>query len=56
MQKPAELIAIVDRDNNLVGSATRKEMREQNLIHRASFTIVVNEQVPPRAACHSWRV
>lgn len=44
VQQPSELVAIVDKDNNVIGAASRKEMREQNLIHRASFVIVKNSQ------------
>lgn len=44
VQKPQELVAIVDRDNTVVGSATRQEMRQQDLIHRASFTIIFNKK------------
>jgi isopentenyldiphosphate isomerase len=37
-----EKIIIVDDHNNEVGSATRREMRERNLPHRASFILVFN--------------
>lgn len=37
-----ERIVIVDEHNNEVGSATRREMRERNLPHRASFILVFN--------------
>lgn len=43
MGNPAdEKIIIVDDHNNEVGSATRREMRERNLPHRASFILVFN--------------
>jgi isopentenyldiphosphate isomerase len=37
-----EIIIIVDEHNNEIGSATRREMRERNLPHRASFILVFN--------------
>lgn len=37
-----ERIVIVDEHNNKVGSATRREMRERNLPHRACFILVFN--------------
>ena len=45
VQKPHELVAIVDERNNVIGQATRQEMRSQNAIHRCSFTIVLNSKV-----------
>ena len=45
VQKPEELVQIVDEHNNAVGKATRAEMRAGNLIHRCSFAIVENTQV-----------
>jgi isopentenyldiphosphate isomerase len=33
---------IVDRENNVVGEATRAEMRAGNLPHRATFVIIEN--------------
>ena len=45
VQKPQELVAIVDEQNNVIGQATRQEMRSQNAIHRCSFTIVSNSKV-----------
>ena len=45
VQKPQELVAIVDEQNNVIGQATRQEMRLQNAIHRCSFTIVSNSKV-----------
>lgn len=35
---------IVDEDNNVVGAATRKEMRENNLWHRASYIFIVTDE------------
>ena len=37
------------RDNRCVGRASRVDMRQQNLIHRCSFTMVFNDQV-----MHHW--
>ena len=45
VQKPQELVTIVDEQNNVIGQATRQEMRSQNAIHRCSFTIVSNSKV-----------
>ena len=45
VQKPEELVQIVDEQNKPIGAATRAEMRSQNLIHRCSFTVVQNTEV-----------
>ena len=37
-----ELVEIVDRDNTSLGAVTRAIMRQQNLIHRASYVLVFN--------------
>lgn len=37
-----ELVAIVDRDNRVIGAVTRRIMRQQNLTHRASYILVFN--------------
>jgi len=37
-----ELVTIVDQDNNPIGAVTRRIMRQQNLIHRASYILVFN--------------
>ena len=37
-----EIITIVDADNTIVGSATRREMRTKGLPHRASYILVFN--------------
>lgn len=39
-----ELIAIVDRQDVVVGSTTRRDMRAQKLIHRAAYVLVFNQQ------------
>jgi len=45
MSLPAEeLVEIVDRDNTPIGAVTRRIMRQQNLIHRASYILVFNRQ------------
>ncbi len=43
MGSAEELVAIVDRDNRVIGSAWRHEMRAQNLIHRATYILVLNQ-------------
>ncbi|MFH1214926.1 MAG: NUDIX hydrolase YfcD [Pseudomonadota bacterium] len=37
-----ELIVVVDEENSIVGSATRRRMRLENLIHRATFILLFN--------------
>ncbi|MBM3797674.1 MAG: NUDIX hydrolase YfcD [Acidobacteria bacterium] len=37
-----ELVTIVDRDNNVTGSATRRQMRAERLPHRCSYILVFN--------------
>ncbi len=45
MTTPAqEIVAIVDRDNNIVGSSTRARMRAEGLWHRATYILVFNSQ------------
>ena len=39
-----EVVAIVDRDNRVTGSAPRRQMRAQNLIHRATYILVLNRR------------
>ncbi len=39
-----EEVAIVDPNDVLIGSASRREMRRRNLIHRASYIIVLDRQ------------
>ena len=45
VQKPEELVQIVDEQNKPIGAATRAEMRSRNLIHRCSFSVVQNLEV-----------
>ena len=44
ISKPDEIVLIVDENDNLVGEATRKEMREQTLIHRSTGVFVANSK------------
>jgi 8-oxo-dGTP pyrophosphatase MutT (NUDIX family) len=45
IEHPAEeLVEIVDRDNNPIGAVSRRVMRQQRLIHRASYVLVFNRQ------------
>ena len=39
-----EIVGIFDENDNYVRSATRKEMREKNLIHRATDIIIINSK------------
>jgi hypothetical protein len=39
-----EKILIIDSDNQAIGHAPRKEMREKNLWHRSSTIFVANYQ------------
>jgi isopentenyldiphosphate isomerase len=39
-----EIVEIVDRDNTPIGAVTRRIMRQQRLIHRASYILVFNRQ------------
>lgn len=45
VQKPEELVQIVDEYNSEAGKATRAEMRAGNLIHRCSYAILENSKV-----------
>ena len=38
----SETIDVVDDEDRVVGKATRREMRERNLLHRAVYIFVVN--------------
>ena len=44
MGSPDELVVVVDRDNRVIGAAARREMRANNLIHRATYILVINRQ------------
>lgn len=39
-----ELMDIVDDNNKVIGQATRKEIREKNLLHRGSAVLVYNSK------------
>ena len=39
-----EIVAVVDEDNNVVGSAARREMRARRLPHRATYILVFNSR------------
>ncbi len=39
-----ELVIIVDENNREVGVATRKEMRQKRLIHRATYIVIVDDE------------
>jgi 8-oxo-dGTP pyrophosphatase MutT (NUDIX family) len=39
-----ELVVIVDRDNNITGSATRRQMRAERLPHRCTYILVFNSR------------
>ena len=39
-----ELVEIVDRDNHVIGAVTRRIMRQQGLIHRATYILVFNDR------------
>lgn len=39
-----EIVEIVDRDNNPIGAVSRRIMRQQRLIHRASYILVFNTE------------
>jgi len=44
MNPADELVAIVDRENNVTGAVTRREMRAQGLTHRATYIAIFNSQ------------
>lgn len=44
MGSALEEVVVVDRDNRIIGSTTRATMRAQNLIHRATYILVFNQQ------------
>lgn len=43
-QPQNEIVQIVDHDNQIIDSAPRSVMREQHLIHRASYILVFNSK------------
>ncbi len=44
MSAAEEIVAIVDENNTVVGSAPRKEMRAKALPHRATYVLVFNSR------------
>lgn len=42
MNPADEIVAIVDKDNQIIGSVARAVMRQKGLIHRASYVLVFN--------------
>ena len=44
MDAKNEVVAIVDADNRLIGSAPRHEMRSKGLAHRATYILVFNSR------------
>eukprot|EP01083_Nonionella_stella_P068528 182058_1 len=43
-QSDAEVINQVDRENNIIGSVSRSEMRQKNLFHQATYIFVMNHK------------
>ena len=39
-----EVVTIVDHENRVIGQASRRRMRRENLIHRASYILVFNSR------------
>ena len=39
-----EIVVIVDKDNQIIGSAPRAEMRAKSLAHRATYILVLNQK------------
>lgn len=44
VQKPDEMVQLVDIDGNDLGGAPRRRVRQDNLLHRASAVIIFNSQ------------
>lgn len=44
MEIPPEIVQIVDEHNTEIAALSRRLMREQNLIHRASYILVFNRR------------
>ena len=44
MNPAEEMVAIVDENNNVTGSATRREMRAKGLPHRATYIAIFNSR------------
>ena len=41
---PDEIVAIVDARNNVIGAASRREMRARGLTHRSTYVLVFNAE------------
>ncbi|EKX73163.1 nucleoside diphosphate hydrolase [Theileria equi strain WA] len=52
MPNSTEVICMVDKDNNEIGSCTRKEMRMYNEWHRTSATVVITGPEDPHLFYH----
>ena len=44
INEATEVVAIVDKDDNLIGKENRKFMRENKLIHRSSYIFILNSE------------
>ena len=44
VQNPKELVCVVDESNRVLGSATRSQMRAENLVHRCSYVMIFNKE------------
>ncbi len=44
MNSAREIVTIVDENNRVAGTATRKEMRSRGLVHRATYILVFNSR------------
>jgi isopentenyldiphosphate isomerase len=44
MNPADEIVAIVDKQNNVIGAVPRREMRAKRLLHRSTYILVFNSQ------------
>jgi isopentenyldiphosphate isomerase len=44
MNPADEIVALVDEQNNVIGSAPRREMRANRLLHRSTYILVFNSR------------
>ena len=44
MNPSDEIVAIVDEQNNVIGSTPRREMRAHRMLHRSTYILVFNSQ------------
>lgn len=58
LEESTEIVAIVDKDDNVIGKEFRKNMREQNLIHRSSYIFILTSDnrfhVHKRTLMKTW--